>query len=194
MTNSSSEQSKPAGKPVAQQVRNLLVVLVAVGLSLLLGLGLQQQSAQPSLAAMEQSAVPYETALVNGKPSLVEFYANWCTSCQAMVADLSALKNDYGDRINFVMLNVDNNKWLPEVMRYRVDGIPHFVYLDQSGSAVSASVGEQPRAILGQSLDALIAAAPLPSQTGIGQTSTFELRTRSAADDPRGHGGLPTGA
>ncbi len=31
----------------------------------------------PTLSRLEQMATPLEVALVNGKPTLVEFYANW---------------------------------------------------------------------------------------------------------------------
>jgi thiol-disulfide isomerase/thioredoxin len=196
---SSSPKPRPlspeaAAKPLVQQFRNLLIVLVAVGLSLLLGFGLQQQSARPSLAALAKSAIPFETALTNGKPSLVEFYANWCSSCQAMAGDMATLKGEYDDRINFVMLNVDNSKWLPEVMQYKVDGIPHFVFLDRKGQAIAGMIGEQPRTILGSNLAALVVDAPLPVQSSNGQTSLFQPNIKENTDDPRAHGSLSAGA
>ncbi|MEO1467086.1 MAG: thiol:disulfide interchange protein, partial [Cyanobacteria bacterium J06633_1] len=57
--------------------------------------------------------------------------------------DLAQLKESYGDRVNFVMLNVDNTKWLPEMLRYRVDGIPHFLFMDVQGEAIAEAIGEQ---------------------------------------------------
>jgi thiol-disulfide isomerase/thioredoxin len=174
-----------------KQLRNLLIVIAAVALSLLLGFGVQQQSARPSLTTLAQAAIPLDSALTNGKPSLVEFYANWCTSCQAMVDDMAAVKTEYDGRVNFVMLNVDNNKWLPEVMRYRVDGIPHFVFLDRNGNTIASAVGEQPRSILASNLDALAAGTPL-AQGNSGPTSVFQpAMTDGASDgvsDPRAHG------
>jgi thiol-disulfide isomerase/thioredoxin len=189
MTSSSPNPSSPTS--TGQQFRNLLIVVVAVVLTVLLGLGIQTQSARPSLSTLAASATPLDTAIANGKPSLVEFYANWCTSCQAMVGDMAALKEQYGDRVNFVMLNVDNSKWLPELMRYRVDGIPHFVFLNRYGTAISGSVGEQPRAILSDSLTALIADASLPEQVSNGQTSAFSPHIKgSIGEDPRAHGSV----
>jgi hypothetical protein len=87
------------------------------------------------------------------------------------------------------MLNVDNNKWLPEVLRYRVDGIPHFVFLNPTGNAIAQTIGEQPLAIMEANLDALIADAPLPYAYATGQTSSFEASvSTSASNDPRSHG------
>lgn len=177
---------------IGQKIRNLLVVTVAIALSVLLFLGIRTQAPTASLSELAESAVPLETALANGKPSFVEFYANWCTTCQAMAGDMARLRESYRDRVNFVMLNVDNSKWLPEMLHYRVDGIPHFIYLDEAGETISAAIGEQPRLIMAENLDALLAHAPLPHQQSFGRTSDLgdPLATQTTVDDdPRSHGG-----
>ncbi|MBE9141251.1 thioredoxin family protein [Nodosilinea sp. LEGE 07088] len=174
------------------QARNLIVAVAAVVLSAALVLGLRTQSVMPSLSELAASAVPYEEAQTNGRPTLLEFYANWCTSCQAMAGDMAELRARYGDRINFVMLNIDNNKWLPEMLAYRVEGIPHFVYMGSAGDPIAVAIGEQPRQILSDNLDALIAQAPLPHQQTFGRLSAIEgdrlSRQGAVNDDPRAHG------
>ncbi|MBE9158609.1 thioredoxin family protein [Nodosilinea sp. LEGE 06152] len=174
------------------RARNLVVAVAAVVLAAAMFLGIRTQSAVPSLSELAASAVPFEEAQTNGKPTLLEFYANWCTSCQAMAADMAELRESYGDRVNFVMLNIDNNKWLPEMLTYRVEGIPHFVYSGADGSPIAVAIGEQPRQILSENLDALIAQAPLPHQQNFGRLSAIEgdavSRQSAVNDDPRAHG------
>jgi Thiol-disulfide isomerase and thioredoxins len=127
---------------VATRLRNLLIVLAAIALSISIFFGLRTQTPTTTLTEMAKASAPLETALANGKPTLMEFYANWCTSCQAMANDLSEIKQKYAEPLNFVMLNVDNDKWLPEITKYRVDGIPHFVYLNDKGSAVAETMAK----------------------------------------------------
>ena len=189
-----SDPSNPQTLKGDLRVRNFLIVLTATVLSVALFLGLQRQTQQPSLTVLAKTATPLEIAVANDKPTLMEFYANWCTSCQAMAPKISDLKRNYGDQVNFVMLNVDNNKWLPEILRFGVDGIPHFVFLDRGGTALASSVGEQPYTILNQNLSALVADLPLPFQQTSGQTSTFQPDVTSEREgDPRSHGGMPAG-
>ncbi|MDJ0634479.1 MAG: thioredoxin family protein [Xenococcaceae cyanobacterium MO_188.B29] len=172
-------------------LRNILIAITAVSLSVAIFLGLQTEVSSSSIEAQVKASTPLDVALSNGKPSLTEFYADWCTSCQAMAGDLAEIKQKYGQDVNFVMLNVDNTKWLPEILRYRVDGIPHFVFINQSGEAIAESIGEQPRSILEADLDALIANNPLPYTYSSGQVSQFEAPVStqtSNSDDPRSHG------
>lgn len=173
------------------RIRNFLIALVAIALGVALFLGLQTETGVTALAVQAEESMPLEVAQSNGKPTLMEFYANWCTSCQAMAQDLGELKQQYAQSVNFVMLNVDNSKWLPEVLRYRVDGIPHFVFLSEDGQAIAQTVGEQPRPVLEADLEALVANLPLPYTHGNGQVSAFEAPLSSATptqDDPRSHG------
>ena len=72
-----------------------------------------------------------------------------------MAPDIAALEGQYGDKVNFVMLNVDNTKWLPEMLKYRVDGIPHFVFLGKQGESQAEAIGDQPRTIMANNLEAV---------------------------------------
>ena len=183
--------------PLGQKLRHSLIAIVAVILTVALVFGSRLQTEIPSLANLAESSVPLETALVNGKPTFIEFYADWCVSCQTMAPALGKLKSTYSDRLNFVMLNVDNDKWLPELLAYRVDGIPHFVYLSPDGTALAQAIGEQPSEMISANLDALLQNSPLPYAQGfVGNVSSLEprlkletqnLETRNA--DPRSHGG-----
>jgi thiol-disulfide isomerase/thioredoxin len=175
---------------MATRFRNFIIAVVAIVLSTAIFLGLKTETAPGLLSAMAAASVPYEQALTNGKPTFMEFYANWCTSCQAMAPDLEELKQQYSDRVNFVMLNVDNSKWLPEILAYRVDGIPHFVFLDTQGDTIAQAIGEQPRPILDANLVALAAGSPLPYAQTTGQTSAFSAPVTPDASqtDPRSHG------
>ena len=177
-------------KSSANNFRNIVVAIAAIILSVALFLGLQTETNGTSLESQVQKSTALDVALSNKKPTLTEFYADWCTSCQAMAGDLAQIKESYGDRVNFVMLNVDNTKWLPEMLRYRVDGIPHFVFMDDSGEAIAEAIGEQPKGILEADLDALIANNPIPYANKKGQISQVESKVKVTDDttDTRSHG------
>ena len=191
MTNNTPTPTPPVTIPDTKRLTNILIALAAIALTASLFFALRTPNNTASLAAQAATATPIEVAIINGKPTLMEFYADWCTSCQAMAGDLAELKEEYKEQVNFVMLNVDNTKWLPEMVNYKVDGIPHFVFLGQDGKAIAQSLGEQPRSILAAKLDALIAAQPLPDNNSAGKISEIEaapLAQKAKIIEPRTHG------
>ena len=106
-------------QPGGNRLRNILIALAAIALSVAIFLGIQTESGVASLEVQAKNSTSLEVALSNNKPTLTEFYANWCTTCQSMAKDLGEMKKKYGDSVNFVMLNVDNSKWLPDsVLHY----------------------------------------------------------------------------
>lgn len=190
--NSTSASSQQAGSTFSRRLRNVLIALSAVILSVALFLGFRTQATSVSLPALAEASIPLEVALSNEKPTFMEFYADWCTSCQLMAEDIGELKQQYGEQINFVMLNVDNSKWLPEMLHYGVDGIPHFVFLNRSGEAIAMSIGEQPHSVLDANLEALASGTSLPYTQASGRASEFSTSgtpARAEQVDPRSHGG-----
>jgi len=45
---------------------------------------------------------------LQGKPVIVDIYAEWCSKCKKVAPTLSELKEEYEDKVNFVVLNVTN--------------------------------------------------------------------------------------
>ncbi|MBD2415007.1 thiol:disulfide interchange protein [Nostoc calcicola FACHB-389] len=175
---------------LGKRLRNFLIAIVAIALSVAFFLGLRTETTSASLAKLSEASTPLEVAMTNGKPSLVEFYADWCTVCQKMASDIAQLETEYADKLNFVMLNVDNTKWLPEMLKYRVDGIPHFVFLKSGGETIAQAIGDQPRTIMASNLEALVTGSSLPYGQASGQVSKFSAPVTPTAsqDDPRSHG------
>jgi thioredoxin-like negative regulator of GroEL len=174
------------------KLQNIIVALIAVSLAVALFFGQRSQLGGASLSAQAAAATQIETALTNKQPTLMEFYADWYASCRAMAPGLAQLKKDFAGKVNFAMLNVDNTKWLPEIEKYRVDGIPHFVFFDGQGQTLGEVIGEQPTSIMSSTLDRILTNQIKPSngqtiKQSSGQTSPMS-EPSSTSTDPRSHG------
>ncbi|MGF1520738.1 MAG: thioredoxin domain-containing protein [Leptolyngbyaceae cyanobacterium] len=101
-----------------------------------------------TLKATAQEAVPYEVAMTTPKPVLIEFYADWCTTCQAMAPALQAIHHQMNDQVNFVMVNIDDPRWLEPVQQFKVSGVPHLALLNANHTVVDTFIGEVPKPVL----------------------------------------------
>ncbi len=95
------------------------------------------------LKSFGELSVDPEIAFTNNKPTFLEFYAEWCEVCKEMAPKISSLKDEYEDDINFVFLNVDNQKWGKYIEKFAVNGIPQVNLFDKKGNLISTFIGKQ---------------------------------------------------
>ncbi|MEO0949084.1 MAG: thioredoxin domain-containing protein [Cyanobacteria bacterium J06641_5] len=51
---------------------------------------------------------------LQGKPVVVDVFATWCAGCKNIEGTLSQLREDYGDKVNFVVLDVSDKAKVDE--------------------------------------------------------------------------------
>jgi thiol-disulfide isomerase/thioredoxin len=136
-------------------------------------------------------------AWTNGKPTMVEFYADWCEACRAMAPAMETLEQQHRGQLNVVLLNVDNPRWQPEMDRYAVNGIPQLEFFSNQGKTIGRSIGARTATELQALGLALIEDSPLPAIAGVGKVSQLnedqdESSLRAAPTPvlagPRSHG------
>ena len=97
-----------------------------------------------------------EIAFTNGKPTYLEFYAEWCEICKEMAPEVTELKKDFDNEINFVFLNVDNPKWDKFIKQFKVNGIPQINIIDSNSKLQATFTGLQEEKTLKDSLKFLL--------------------------------------
>jgi len=60
-----------------------------------------------------------EKVLKSTKPSLVDFWAEWCMPCKKIEPLLDQLSEEFKDKINFFKVNVDENPSLAAEYGYK---------------------------------------------------------------------------
>lgn len=180
--------------PLGRRERMLLAAVAAIlALALLWMRGGLNPAGQLEKLARQSPDLP--VALADGRPTLVEFYADWCEACRAMAPAMEKLEQRHRGSLDVVMLNVDNPRWQPEVDQYAVNGIPQLELFDAAGQPVGRSLGARSAGELESLVQALISDAPLPQLAGVGATSSLAGEAAGSADDatpamanPRSHG------
>ena len=107
------------------------------------------------LKSFGELSVEPEIAFKNNKPTFLEFYAEWCEVCKEMAPKVSAFKEEYEKDINFVFLNVDNQKWENYIRKFEVNGIPQINLFDKEGNLKSTFIGKQEEFTLRESINHL---------------------------------------
>ncbi len=100
-----------------------------------------------------------------GKPTVVNFWASWCGPCQMEMPDFNEKYKEYGDEINFLMVNItDGNRETIDSAKkflegtdytfpvyfdteldasntYRVVSLPTTLFIDSEGYGIAQATG-----------------------------------------------------
>ncbi|MCP9771916.1 redoxin domain-containing protein [Synechococcus sp. Tobar12-5m-g] len=195
MTKPNSPDPAPA---LLGRRERILLAAIAAALGLLLFQLRGGLHPQAPLEQMARRSLELPVALANGRPTVLEFYADWCEVCRSMAPALEAIETKHRGALDVVLLNVDNPRWTPEIERYDVNGIPQLEFFDRRGQAVGRSLGSRSFTELDSIATALIDDQPLPRLAGVGTVSRLDdvsgdrAKTAAAAKEPlagpRSHG------
>ncbi|MBP6399204.1 MAG: thioredoxin [Saprospiraceae bacterium] len=78
-------------------------------------------------------------------PVLIDFYADWCAPCRTLSPIIQEVKNEMGENIKIVKIDVDKNESLAQ--RLQVMSIPT-VAIFRNGKMEWRAAGVQPKQVL----------------------------------------------
>lgn len=88
------------------------------------------------------SAQDKMAARSDAKPTVVLLHADWCGACKKLAPTIAELKQQYGDRLNFVELDVTNEETTAQAaVKAHELGIDKFFKANQKKSSLVLVIG-----------------------------------------------------
>lgn len=93
-----------------------------------------------------------EEVLKSDVPVMVDFFADWCGPCQALMPVVDELSKEYDGKVKIVKVNVDESQ--ATAQKYGVMSIPTLIFV-KGGEEVDRLQGALPKNVLEEKLDAV---------------------------------------
>tara|TARA_X000000368_G_scaffold388168_1_gene349469 strand:- start:449 stop:1024 length:576 start_codon:yes stop_codon:yes gene_type:complete len=151
--------------------QRFFLVLLSCFLVILLFFFRSGFKANAMLDELAKTSILPEKALSNGKPTVLEFYADWCEACKEMAPNMINVKKENANKIDVVLLNVDNSRWFDLIDKYNVNGIPQLTFFDDIGEFKGSTLGVRNYNELNEIFLALINNSELPTFTKLSNSS-----------------------
>ncbi len=96
---------------------------------------------QAPLDQLARRSLDPEAALTNRRPTIFEFYADWCEVCREMAPSMLSIEKKMSSQVDIVLLNVDNPRWENLIDKYSVVGIPQLNFFNSNGDEIGRLLG-----------------------------------------------------
>ncbi len=103
--------------------------------------------------ALEITDKNYEEIVAQGKPVVLDFWAEWCGPCKKIGPDIAALAEEYAGKVNVGKCSVDDNDEL--TAKFGIRNIPTVLFI-KDGQVVDKQVGAAPKSVLEDKIKALL--------------------------------------
>lgn len=116
------------------------LVMTAAGALEAQDTGLPVGTVAPAAAVetLSGEAANLSSVIGGGKPTLIEFWATWCSNCRELEPKMVAAQRRFGNQVRFVGVAVSVNQSSDRVRRYVTEHLPGFTHFyDRRGTAVT---------------------------------------------------------
>ncbi len=95
----------------------------------------------------------FEGLLNDGKPLVLDFWAEWCGPCRLVSPIIDELSEEYEGRVNIGKMNVDENDDV--ISQFGIRNIPTILFF-KNGQLADKIVGAMPKDKFVEKIDALL--------------------------------------